>query len=109
MTSKVTVYTRKMSGEIYTLLSVNALFPIYSNVIGIYDSKKKAVENLIKRAGYMVDSVGHLYHHSNPPDDDAWLKYEELYDYVYKNQRLTLRRNDKLEHVYVLTGFSGVE
>lgn len=97
-----------MAGEIYTLLHVDTKYPLDSNVVGLYDSKKKAVENLIKRAGYTVDSTGQLLRHSNP--QVIWSSYEELYGHVYENGILIYRRIDcDTTIIYALTAFSGVE
>ena len=103
MTSKVTVYTRKMSGEIYTLLSVNALFPIYSNILDDYNFRKK-----YQKAGRMANFVGQLQCSSKPRD--IWSNYEELRDPIHKNGILNYRENDyRLGYIHEVTGFSGVE
>ena len=98
---------KKMTdSKIYTVSCSVRDCPLYSGIIGLYSTKKSAVENLIKKAGYTVSEENRLLRHSKPVE---WQSYEDLYNNVHENSQLIDIDDNKMMHIYTLTEFSGVQ
>lgn len=96
-----------MEGKIYTVSCTVMDCPIYSGTNGLYSTKKSAVENLIKSAGYTVSDENQLLRYLKPQPD--WQSYEDLYNHVSENYILIHRKNDKITEIFFLNVFSGIE
>ena len=71
---------------VYVLLYIHADKPEYSDVLGVYKSKRKAVSELLERANYRERSDGQLTQYLVPTTE--YNSYGVLFDKVYDTMQL---------------------
>lgn len=71
--------------NIYVISYIHTDKPEYSEVLGVYDNKKKAINNLLNFANYR-EKNGKLTQYMKPTDEYKSLK--DLYDIIEKNMEL---------------------
>ena len=72
--------------HVYVLLYIHTDKPEYSDVLGVYTSKKKAVRELLERANYRERDDGQLTQYMVPTDE--YESYGVLFDQVCDTMNL---------------------
>ena len=71
----------------YVVHYINTDNAEYSEILGIFESKKDAIDCLIKKAGYEQDKNGKLVQYREPTTDFDG-SYKKLKKYVTDNMKL---------------------
>lgn len=84
--SKQENLSNKMTSIVYVLLYIHTDNPEYSEILGVFNTKDKAVDELLERANYRKNKNGELTQYKEKTDE--YESFDILRDQVFTSMEL---------------------